>query len=95
MAATTITFEIDEQLKQQFLELAKSRNCSAEELLPHLIRQFIEAESDPDYNEWFRQQVQIGMDDIAAGRWVSSEEVEAEFAALRAETERKLRGGNS
>jgi predicted transcriptional regulator len=92
MATTTITFEIDENLKQQFAEVARAHHCSAEELLPHLVREFVEAESDPEYNEWFRQQVQIGLDDANAGRMISSEEVEAEFAARRAETLRKLNG---
>jgi predicted transcriptional regulator len=92
MANTTITFELDEKLKQQFVELARARNCSAEELLPYLVREFIEAESDPDYNEWFRRQVQIGLDSLEAGEGIPGEEVEAEFKALREETLRKLGG---
>jgi predicted transcriptional regulator len=92
MATTTITFEIDEKLKQQFAEVARARHCSAEELLPHLVREFIEAESDPDYNEWFRQQVQAGLDSLDAGEGIPGEEVEAEFKALREETLRKLGG---
>lgn len=91
MATTTITFEIDDKLKQQFVELARERHCSAEELLPHLIREFIDNDSDPEYNAWFQEQVQIGIDQIESGQFVSGEEVEAEFAARRAETERRLR----
>lgn len=69
-----------------------------------------EATRDPDYPDdinmkqqqdaaehdaWFRRQVQIGLDSANAGDLVPSEEVEAEAAAWRAETRRKIAGGNS
>ena len=41
--------------------------------------------TDAEYEQWFRRQVQIGIDAADAGERDSfSEEVEAEFAALRA-----------
>lgn len=92
MATTTITFEIDDKLKQQFAQIARERHCSIEELLPGLVREFVDSDSDTEYNAWFREQVQIGIDEIASGQFVSGEEVEAEFATRRAETERRLRG---
>ncbi|GAB3438159.1 hypothetical protein NX773_02765 [Massilia solisilvae] len=92
MAITTITFEIDEKLKQQFVALARERHCSAEELLPHLVRDFVESDSDPEYNAWFQRQVQAGLDSLAAGEGIPGEEVEAEFKALRDEMERRQGG---
>jgi predicted transcriptional regulator len=92
MATTTITFELDEKLKQQFVELAQAQNSSAEELLPYLIRDFIEAESDPEYNAWLQRQVQAGLDSLEAGEGIPGEQVEAEFKALREEVQRKLGG---
>lgn len=43
-----------------------------------------------DHNAWFRRQVQAGLDDAKAGRLVPAEEVEAEFAVLRAATRRRV-----
>lgn len=95
MATTTITFEVDEQLKEQFFQLAEARRCNGKQLLGDLMREFVVQNSDEEYNAWFLQQVQIGLDDANAGRLISSEEVEAEFAARRAATQRKLNGKNS
>jgi len=39
---------------------------------------------DREYEEWFRRQVQIGIDEAGAGDLIPADEVEAEFAALRA-----------
>jgi len=43
-----------------------------------------------EYDAWFRRQVQIGLNQADAGELIPSEEVEAYFAAKRAETRRKL-----
>jgi predicted transcriptional regulator len=92
MAIKPYTFGIDERLMQEFVELARARRSSAEELLPYVIRDFILTENDPGYQNWLRSQVQLGVDQIEAGDCISGEEVEAEFAALRTETERRLHG---
>jgi predicted transcriptional regulator len=92
MATKPYTFEIDERLMQQFVELAQARGISAEEILPYVIRDFIAAEGDSGHNAWLREQVQIGIDQVEAGNYIPGEEVEAEFAALRAETQRRLHG---
>jgi len=42
------------------------------------------------HDAWFRRQVKIGLDSAHAGNLVSAEEVEAEFAARRAATRRRL-----
>jgi hypothetical protein len=42
--------------------------------------------TDLEYERWFRRQVQIGIDAADAGDVTPAEEVEAEFAALRAAT---------
>ncbi|MGD0630964.1 MAG: hypothetical protein ABR987_16675 [Terracidiphilus sp.] len=45
---------------------------------------------DEEYEQWFRRQVQIGIDEADRGELIPAEEVEAEFAALRAAAQRKL-----
>jgi predicted transcriptional regulator len=93
MGNTTMAFEVDDQIKERFLRLAETRNCSVDDLFRDLMREFVEQESDPAYDAWFREQVQIGLDQVNQGQVISSEEVEAEFAARRAETQRQLRRG--
>lgn len=46
--------------------------------------------TDSDYDQWFRRQVQIGIDEADAGDVIPAEQVEAEFAALRAAAQGKL-----
>lgn len=88
MSETTFTFQVDETLKEQFIAAAGERNRSGEELLRALMRDFV----DREYDEWFRRQVQAGVDDANAGDLVPDEAVEAEFAARREATRRKLAG---
>lgn len=47
------------------------------------------------YNPGFRRQVQAGIKDAYASRVVSADEVNATFAARRAETLRRLDGARS
>lgn len=49
-----------------------------------------QAELAAEYDTWFREQVQIGLDSANAGRLIPNEEVEAEARARRQETRRKL-----
>jgi predicted transcriptional regulator len=45
--------------------------------------------TDSEYEQWFRRQVQIGIDAADAGDLIPGDEVEAEFGALRAGSVRK------
>ncbi len=94
MSETTFTFQVDEQLKEQFIAAAKDRNSRVNELLCDFMRDFVN-EQDPEYDEWFRREVQAGIDDANAGNLISNEEVEAEFAARKLALRRKLSGAGS
>jgi predicted transcriptional regulator len=51
----------------------------------------IETQStDAEHEQWFRRQVQIGIEEADAGNFIPNEEVEAEFASLRGASLRKL-----
>jgi predicted transcriptional regulator len=71
MPETTITIRVDSELKTAFERAAGERNRADEDLLR-------------EYEQWFRRQVQIGIDAADAGELIPGEEVEAEFAVLRA-----------
>jgi len=91
MAETTITVQVDPNLKAAFSLAAEAHNRTDEDLLREFMQDFVETQrTDPEYEQWFRRQVQIGIDDADAGDLIPAEEVEAEFAALRAAAMRKL-----
>ena len=48
--------------------------------MPHSIET---QRTDSEYEQWFRRQVQIGIEDADAGNLVPAGEVEAEFAAMK------------
>jgi predicted transcriptional regulator len=84
MAETTITIRVDPELHHAFSRAAEARERTEQDLLREFMRDFIETQrTDAEYEQWFRRQVQIGIDDADAGNLVPAEEVEAEFAAMR------------
>jgi predicted transcriptional regulator len=91
MAETTITIRIDPELKTAFSRAAEARDRTDEDLLREFMQDYIDTQrTDAEYDEWFRHQVQIGIDAAEAGELIPAEEVEAEFAALRAAYPRNL-----
>jgi predicted transcriptional regulator len=91
MAEATITIRVDTELKTAFARAAEARNRTDEELLREFIQDYIETQrTDSEYEQWFRRQVQIGIDAADAGELIPADEVEAEFAALRAASPRNL-----
>lgn len=94
MSEATFTFRVDDRFKDDFSTAAKSRDRTGAQLLRDFMRDFIKQQQDvAEHDAWFRRQVQVGLDSANAGRLVSAEEVEAEFAMRRAETRRKLEAG--
>ena len=92
----TCTFRVDEALKQEFTTAAKARDRTGAQLLRDFMREFVRQQQEAaEHDAWFRRQVQIGLDSANAGDLVSAEEVEAEAAAWRTETRRKLAGSTS
>jgi len=91
MTEATFTFRVDETLKEEFATAAKARDRTGAQLLRDFMREFVQRQRDAAaHDAWFRQQVQVGLDAANAGDLLSSEEVEAEADAWRAETRRKL-----
>ena len=96
MSEATFTFRVDEGLKNEFSNAAKSRDRTGAQLLRDFMRDFVKQQQEvTEHDSWFRREVQIGLDAANAGDVVSSEEVEAEAVAWRAETRRKMVGANS
>ena len=91
MTEATITIRIDPELKSAFARAAQARNRTDGDLLREFMQDYVATQrTDAEYEQWFRRQVQIGIDAADAGELIPSEEVEAEFAALRATSARNL-----
>ena len=82
MGDSTFTFRIDEDLKRQFTEIAKSKDRTGAQLVR-------EQREEEEYDAWFRDKVQQGLDEADAGLGIPHEEVQAHFAKLRADLRRK------
>jgi predicted transcriptional regulator len=96
MTEATFTFRVDGSLKDQFSTAAKSRDRSGAQILRDFMREYVRQQQDTTaHDAWVQQQVQVGLDSANAGRLVSAEAVEAEFAARRAETRRKMADAGS
>ncbi|ESQ80284.1 MAG TPA: hypothetical protein VLZ84_01790 [Asticcacaulis sp.] len=91
MGEATFTFRVEDNLKSAFSEAAKAHDQTGAQLLRSFMRDYVRRQQDEaEYDAWFRLQVQVGLDSANAGNLIPSEDVEAEFAARRAETRRKL-----
>ncbi len=91
MSKTTFTFRVDDALKSQFAQAAKSRDRSGAQLLRDFMREFVQQQQEAaEHNTWFRHQVQVGLDSANTGNLVPAAEVEVKFAARRAATRRRL-----
>ncbi|MFN3768795.1 MAG: CopG family ribbon-helix-helix protein [Ectopseudomonas guguanensis] len=91
MSEATFTFRVDDTLKSEFAQAAKARDRTSAQLLRDFMRDFVRQQQEAaEHDAWLRRQVQMGLDAANAGELLSSEEVEAEAAAWRAEIRRKL-----
>lgn len=80
----TFTFRVEEQLKDAFAKAAKARDRTGAQLLRDFMREFVRTQQEATvHDEWFRQQVQIGLDAANAGDVLSASDVEAEAANWR------------
>lgn len=91
MSEATFTFRVDDALKSQFSQAAKSRDRSGAQLLRDFMREVVQQQQEAaKHDAWFRHQVQVGIDSADSGNLVTAAEVEAKFAARRAATRRRL-----
>jgi predicted transcriptional regulator len=91
MTESTFTFRVDDSLKKEFSQAAKAKDRTGAQLLRDYMREFVRQQQEVDaHDDWFRLEVQRGIEEANADDVVSAEEVEAEAAAWRAEIQRKL-----
>jgi len=90
MSEATFTFRIDEDLKRQFALAAKRRDRTGAQLLRDFMRDFVRQQQEAEaHDQWFRREVQLGIDAAQAGDLLSAGEVEAESATWREAMQQK------
>jgi len=91
MSEATFTFRVDDDLKKQFAQAAKGRDRTGAQLLRDFMRDYVRQQQEVEaHDQWFRREVQLGIDSANAGDLVPAEEVEAEASNWREETRRKI-----
>jgi len=80
------TMKLEPDLRAEFMAAAETAHRPASQILRELMREFVRRQHDQqEYEAFLRQKVDKARLSVAAGRGRSNEEVEAEFAARRAE----------
>ena len=80
------TMKLEPDLRAEFMAAAETVHRPASQILRELMREFVRRQHDQqEYDEFLRQKVEKARLSIAAGLGRSNEEVEAEFAARRAQ----------
>jgi predicted transcriptional regulator len=79
------TMKLEPELREQFMAAAEAAHRPASQVVRDLMREFIQHQRDArDYDEFLRRKVQIARAQREDGMHFANEDVEAEFAALRA-----------
>jgi predicted transcriptional regulator len=60
---------LNPELQGKLVRVASENNCGVEEYVQQLVEHYL------DHDEWFRQQVKKGLDQLDRGEFVSHEEV--------------------
>lgn len=80
------TMKLEPELRAEFVAEAEAAHRPASQILRELMREFVQRQREArEYDEFLRRKVEVARAQRRAGKHYSNEEVEAEFAAQRAE----------
>ena len=84
------TMKLESELRDDFLAEAEAVHRPASQVVRELMREFVQRQRDGrDYDTFVRAKVERARISMRAGRGRSNEDVEADFAARRAEALRE------
>lgn len=80
------TMKLEPELRAKFMAEAEAIHRPASQVLRELMREFVQRQREArEYDEFLRRKVEAGRASMQAGRGLPNDEVEAEFAARRAQ----------
>ena len=86
-----LTFELEDNMARALEDAAREYHLTPEDLLRQLVWEHLASrQPEGSYDAWFLRTTREAKRQAEAGEVYTNEEVEAEFAALRAEIERSL-----
>ena len=95
MPSVTFTVDLDDETLAAFDALAATKGHGRAAMLEQLVHEFLQFEAEtPEYDAWFRQQVEEGLREMAepGAEFVSDEEVSRLWASQRQELMRRIAG---
>ena len=85
------TMKLEPELRDEFMAEAEAAHRPASQIVRDLMRDFIQRQQEGRaYDDFLRQKVDVARASMRAGRGRSNEEVEADFAARRADLLKKV-----
>ena len=86
LKAAVFTMKLEAELRDEFVAEAEAAHRPASQVVRDLMREFVRRQREArDYDAFVRGKVEAARSSMHAGRGVSNEDIEAEFAARRAE----------
>jgi predicted transcriptional regulator len=83
---SVFTLKIEPELRDEFMAEAQAAHRPASQVVRDLMRDFVQRQREArDYDAFLARKVEAARASVLAGRGRSDDEVEAEFAARRAE----------
>ena len=85
------TMKLEPELRAEFMAEAEAAHRPASQVVRELMREFVQRQREArEYDEFLRLKVEAGRASMRARRGRTNEEVEAEFAAKRAQVSGKM-----
>jgi predicted transcriptional regulator len=88
------TMKLEPELRADFMAAAEASHRPASQIMRELMREFVQRQSEArEYETFLRSKVAGAREQIISGDYASADDVEARFAARRAQ--RASKAGNS
>ncbi len=83
------TMKLEPELRDEFMSEAAAAHRPAAQVVRELMREFIQRQRDARaYDAFVERKVAVAREEVRAGKVLSNDEVQAEFAARRARAAR-------
>jgi hypothetical protein len=83
------TMKLEAELRDAFMAEAEAAHRPASQIVREMMRNFVQSQAEArDYDAFLRRKVDAARASMQAGRGRSNDEIEADFAARRAEIHR-------
>jgi predicted transcriptional regulator len=84
------TMKLEPELRAEFMAEAEAAHRPASQVLRELMREFVQRQREArEYDAFLRRKIEAGRASMQAGKGRENNEVEAEFAAKRAQASGK------